>query len=329
LQKLSPKLLANRLAPVLDSLISKNQTAFIKKRSIHDNFMYAQGVIKDLHKRKVPSLFIKLDISKAFDTVNWLFLLHIMEQLGFTQRWRNWISSMWCTASSSFMVNGVPGKKIFHCRGVRQGDPLSPTFFLLAMEPLHRLFKKAQEVGLLAKLSKECDRFRVSLYADDATLFIKPTEEDLNVTIEILSIFAAASGLCTNMAKSECYPIHCEDIDLSFLATANLDASQFSCQYLGLPLHYKKPSRAMLQHVIEKIRNRLPRWKKSFLSYPGREILVKSVLSAMPSYFLTVHKMHVWGFSKIDRFRRSFLWRGEDPDKVKGDHCLVNWQTCT
>jgi hypothetical protein len=152
--KIISKLLANRLAPVLDSLISTNQTAFIKKRSIHNNFMYVQGVIKDLHKRKVPSLFIKLDILKAFDTVNWPFLLHIMEQLGFTQRWRNWISSMWCTASSSFMVNGVPGKKIFYCRGVRQGDPLSPTLFLLAMEPLYRLFKKAQEVGLLAKLSR-------------------------------------------------------------------------------------------------------------------------------------------------------------------------------
>jgi hypothetical protein len=174
----------------------------------------------------------------------------------------------------------------------------------------------------------ECDRFRVSLYADDAALFIKPTE-DLNVTTEILSIFAAAFSLCNNMAKSECYPIHCEDIDLRFLATANLDASQFPCQYIELPLHYKKPLRAMLQPVIEKIGNRLPRWKKSFLSYPGREILVKSVLSAMPSYFLTVHKMHVWGFSKIDRFQRSFLWRGEDPDKVKGGHCLINWQTCT
>jgi hypothetical protein len=171
--------------------------------------MYVQEVIKDSHKRKVPSLFIKLDILKAFDTVNRSYLLYIMEQLGFTQRWRYWISSMWCTASSSFMVNGVPGKKIFYCRGVRQGGGLSPMLFLLVMEPLHMFFQNAQEFGLLSNLSKECDRFRVSLYADDAALFIKPIEKDLNATIEIMSIFAATSSLFTNMAKSGCYPIHC------------------------------------------------------------------------------------------------------------------------
>jgi hypothetical protein len=81
----------------------------------------------------------------------------------------------------------------------------------------------------------------------------------------------------------------------------------------------------MLQPVIEEIGNKLSSWKKKILSYYGREFLVKLVLSAMPTNFLTVHKMLVWGFSNIDRFRRSFFWRDEDPDKVKGGHCLINW----
>jgi hypothetical protein len=196
------------------------------------------------------------------------------------------------------------------------------------MEPLHQLFQKALQEGLLSKHSKSCDMFRMSLYADDATIFITPTEQDLKVTIEIMSTFAAASGLFTNIAKTECYPIHCDTINLQFLSNANLSISQLSCKYLGLPLHFKKPSKAMLQPVIDKIGSRFPGWK-NFFSYPGRELLVKSVLSAMPTYFLTVHKMTKWGISKIDRFRRSFLWRGEDPDKVKGGHCLVNWQVCT
>jgi hypothetical protein len=57
--------------------------------------------------------------------------------------------------------------------------------------------------------------------------------------------------------------------------------------------------------------------------------VVKYVLSSLNTYFLLVHKMPKWGFSRIDKFCRSFLWRGEDPDKVKGGHCLVNWRTCT
>jgi hypothetical protein len=77
--------------------------------------------------------------------------------------------------------------------------------------------------------------------------------------------------------------------------------------------------------LIQKIGNKLPGWKRGSLSYPGIELLIKSVLSAMPTYFLTVYKMPKWGISRIDRFRRSFLWKGQDPDNVRGGHCLVNW----
>jgi hypothetical protein len=96
-------MLANRLAPKLGRLISYNQNAFIKKICIHDNFVFIQQVIQDLHRKKVPALFIKLDIFKAFDMVNWSYV----------------ISVLWGTSSSSFLINGEPGRKIHHRRGVR------------------------------------------------------------------------------------------------------------------------------------------------------------------------------------------------------------------
>jgi retron-type reverse transcriptase len=83
------KVLAKRLGPELDNLVSINQAAFIRKRCIHDNFMYVQEVIKNLHKRKILSLFIKLDIAKAFDSINWSYLLQIMSHLSFGKRWTN------------------------------------------------------------------------------------------------------------------------------------------------------------------------------------------------------------------------------------------------
>jgi hypothetical protein len=88
--------------------------------------MYVQEVIRELHKKKILTLFIKLDISKAFDTVNWPCLLDILAYLGFEKKWRNWISSLWCTASSIVLLNGEPGSRILHCRGVRQGIPSPP-----------------------------------------------------------------------------------------------------------------------------------------------------------------------------------------------------------
>jgi hypothetical protein len=112
--KIMSKMLANRLAPELNKLISYSQNAFIKRQSIHNNFMYVQHVIKDLHKKKVPALFIKLDIAKAFDTVNWSYLLEILTYLGFGACWREWISALWGTTSYCFMINGEPGRRIIH-----------------------------------------------------------------------------------------------------------------------------------------------------------------------------------------------------------------------
>jgi hypothetical protein len=92
--------------------------------------MFVHQVIKDPHSKKVPALFIKLDISKVFDSINWSYLLDIMSYLGFGTRWRNWITALWATSSSAFLLNGEPRMRIRHKRGVRQGDPLSLMFFL-------------------------------------------------------------------------------------------------------------------------------------------------------------------------------------------------------
>jgi hypothetical protein len=203
--------------------------------------VYDQQVIKDLHKKKIPVLFIKLDISKVFDMVCWPYLQDIMKFLGFGKRWREWISSLWCTSSSSFMLNGDPGRRVLHFRGVKQGDPLSPMLFLLSMEPLHRLFYKAQHDGLLSKLSNGCDRFIVSLYTDDVAVFIRPTAMEVAVTEFILQLFAKAGGIVTNLDKTEFFPIRCEEINLDFLSQSNRKLAIFHVSTLAYPCIIKNP----------------------------------------------------------------------------------------
>ena len=84
--KIFSKLLANRLAPHLDGLVSKCQSAFIRKRCIQDNFLYVQNIVRQFHKTKTPALFLKLDIAKAFDTVRWDYPLEVLYAMRFGAR---------------------------------------------------------------------------------------------------------------------------------------------------------------------------------------------------------------------------------------------------
>jgi hypothetical protein len=111
-----------------------------------------QQSIKSLHKRKVASLFLKLDISKAFDSVSWAFLLEVISQLGFGPIWRNLISNLLASSSMQVSLNGPPGNHIRHHKGLRQGDPLSPMLFVLIMDVLRSLFRAAESRGLLHSL---------------------------------------------------------------------------------------------------------------------------------------------------------------------------------
>jgi hypothetical protein len=211
--------------------------------------------------------------------------------------------------------------------GLGRGTP-SPHVFLLAMEPLHRLIKNVQDLVLLSPLSKGCETYRSSIYADAVVIFISPKQKEFNTIRCILQIFVEASGLQTNMDKTEFFPIQCDNTDLTFLSNANLTISSFPCKYLGLPLHFKKPLRQMTQLIIQKVINRMPGWQNEYLTYPGRELLIKSVLSAIPTYFMIAFKMLKWAYNRIDKFKRAFLLKERDNGRISGGHCLVNWQIC-
>ena len=100
-----------------------------------------------------PSMLLKVDLAKAFDTVSWPFcLLEVLEHLGFPARWRDWISAILSSSTTKVLVNGRPGKRIYHARGLRQGDLLSPLLFVLVMEVLNALLREADRRHQLAPL---------------------------------------------------------------------------------------------------------------------------------------------------------------------------------
>jgi hypothetical protein len=215
--KIFAKVLANRFAPILLHLISPNQSAFIKGRQIQDNFRYVMGTARTLSIRKIPSVLFKIDLAKAFDSVNWVFLLELLSAVGCPLRWTNWISVLLSTASTKVLLNGVPGRRICHGCGLRQGDPLSPMLFVLVMECFNAMIKVADSRGLFCPLRPRSIKQRVSLYADDVVVFLSPVVLDLVMIRAILDLFRQASGLATNINKSNAFPIRCDEGQLSVI----------------------------------------------------------------------------------------------------------------
>jgi mannosylglycoprotein endo-beta-mannosidase len=303
--KIITKILALRLAPFMNDLISPCQSAFIKKRSIHDNFLYVRNWTRKFHKSRTPTLLIKLDISKAFDSVRWDYLLSILERGGFPPRWRDWIASLLTTSTSRVLLNGLPLDAIQHGRGLRQGDPLSPLLFILAIDPLHRILQVATEKGLLSELYGRAARFRVSMYADDAILFIKPTSQDADNLKRILTHFGEATGLQTNIPKSSVTPIRCDNIDLdAVLTNLPLSRANFPLKYLGLPLTPRRIKRIDFQPLVDKAASKLSAWNGRNLTQEGRVTLVKLVLSSQLIYMLTVIKPTKGTLEDLDKIRR-------------------------
>jgi hypothetical protein len=278
--KIITKLLANRLSGKLSQLVSPNQSAFVKGRYILDNFVLVQQMAQALPRQKEPRVLLKLDITKAFDSVSWPFLLEVLQHLGFGTRWCNLLAKLLRSSSTRVLVNGDPGELIYHQRGFRQGDPLSPMLFVCVMDVLNSIILKAESFGLLHPLLRRGIGQRISLYADDVVLFMHLVRSDLETVKQVLKVFGEASGLVTNLAKSSFTPICCNDQEvLTIQETLSRNLVNFPCKYLGLPLSIRKLSKRDLLPLVEKVADRLPGWKAALIHPAGRATLVKSVLS--------------------------------------------------
>jgi hypothetical protein len=239
--KLVAKVLASILAPRMDSLVDCNQCAVICKWCIHDNFMLVQQTTKFLHRGKEPKVMLKLYVARAFDSVSWGFLLEVLQKIGFGPRFRELVSLLLATASTRVLLNGEPGPPIWHRRGLRQGDPLSPSLFVLVMNSLNKVLIKATEMGILRRLARRELATSVSLYADDVVIFCHPDETDLRAVRGILELFGQVSGLRTNFAKCSVSPIACTDAEA--IGAAELMECQlapFPVKYLGIPLSTRR-----------------------------------------------------------------------------------------
>lgn len=197
--KIISKMLSIRLKPVLQEVISENQSAFTAGRAISDNVLITHEVLHFLKLSQAQvrcTMAAKTDMSKAYDRVEWKFLAQVMQRMGFHSIWINWIMQCISTVSYSYLINDTAQGSVTPQRGIRQGDPLSPYLFILCGEILSGLCTRAKERGTLRgiKVARNSPEVNHLLFADDMMFFCQSTEENCKTLTSILLQYEEISG---------------------------------------------------------------------------------------------------------------------------------------
>lgn len=313
LYKLIAKILANRMKPILGSLISQNQAAFIPGRIMGDNILLAQALCRGYHLDKGPSrCTIKLDLKKAFDSLNWKFLFSAMTRMGFPQVFIAWVYKCVTTTSFSVKLNGALEGFFNGKAGLRQGDPLSPYLFVIAMEVFTACLKNST-IGPDFKfhLKTEIGEITHLTFADDVLLFSSGDVKSVNCLLNGIELFSRVSGLLPNPNKSEIFFCNVPVRSIcKILNNSGFSWGELPVKYLGLPLITTKLSLSDCQPLIARICDRILNWTSRKLSQGGRLQLLKATLYGILGFWLSHLFLQKGMLHSIQSIFAKFLWAG-------------------
>uniref|UniRef100_A0A803PDL7 Reverse transcriptase domain-containing protein n=1 Tax=Cannabis sativa TaxID=3483 RepID=A0A803PDL7_CANSA len=319
LSKVMTKVLANRMKHLLDQVISMNQSAFIPGRLITDNIMIAFEVLHYLKRKQSGRdgyMALKLDLSKAYDRVEWPFLLAIMNKMGFHHTWINLIQQCLSTVRYNVVSGGFNLGPIVPSRGIRQGDPISPYLFLICAEGLSAIIRRFEEKKCLhgCRVANRAPIISHLLFADDSYIYCKATNREADEVLRLLALFEKASGQQVNYAKSSVFfstntTPQGRDVICSRMG---IQPASDNSKYLGLPSIMNRNKNVVLGYLKDKVRQRIQSWDNKFLSRAGKEVLIKSVLQSLPSYAMNVfllRRRFVRILSMMRKFGGDLSWR--------------------
>ena len=208
--KIASKVVANRLKGVMQDIIGENQSAFVAKRLIIDNVLVPHELMSHISRKKKAKcgeMAVKLDMSKAYDRVEWECLQHIMRKLGFHKKWIGIVMRCVTSVKYAIRINGQPCGQIQPTQGLRQGDPLSPYLFLICAEGLSALLHCAAQKNAIKGVAASARGPRVShlFFTDDSLVFGRATMSEATKIQRILKVYELSSGQRLNCSKTSLF----------------------------------------------------------------------------------------------------------------------------
>ncbi|XP_071939796.1 uncharacterized protein [Coffea arabica] len=309
--KIISKIVSDRLGRVLPALVAPWQTGFVPGRGITDNILLTQELVADFDRRlRHPNLMLKLDMEKAYDRVEWPFLLFMLRNFGFEEQVVDIIFRLVSNNWFSVLVNGEAAGFFKSSRGLRQGDPVSPALFVLIADFLGR--------GLHHLLVSQPGRCFVSsgtpvpylAFADDMLIFTRCSEECLTAIKGFLTEYQEASGQRVNSIKSSFFlpsgaTSRQEELVHRILG---FHRQSFPFTYLGAPIYKGRQRGVLFDDIVSKMRARLGHWSTKLLSFGGKLVLARHVLASLPMYLLQVLDPPKAVLTRLGRICNSFLW---------------------
>ena len=312
--KLVTKVIANRLKQILPAIISDTQSAFTPGRLITDNILLAYEVFHSMftNSSRLGSMAIKVDMAKAYDRVEWPFLREVMLRMGFRHHWVNTVMACVESASFSFIINGRPMGYVKPSRGLRQGDPISPYLFLFVTEGLIGLLRRAEECNTIRgyRVCRRAPPISHLLFADDSIFFCKASVEQARAIRDLLSEYEAASGQQVNYSKSSVTfgkRLSSDDKD-QILQVLQIKEVPNQERYLGLPTYVGRSKKKAFLNIKDRIGRCLAGWMNRLVSWAGREVLIKAVAQAIPTYAMSIFKLPKDLCLSIQALLNRFWW---------------------
>ncbi|KAA3469841.1 reverse transcriptase [Gossypium australe] len=313
--KIIAKVLVNRMSDILGDCINEAQGAFIPGRLISDNMLIAYEVLHSLKMKKNGrrgNFSLKLDMSKAYDRVEWDFLAGMMKSLGFHDDWMVLIMRCVISVSYSISFNGMSSDWFSSSRGLRQGDPLSPYLFLLCAEVFSTLLEDAKQNGRMRGASIGRERFAINhlFFADDCILFRDATHEGVCAVRDIIREYEMCAGQKVNYNKSLIYfgANVKEEVKEDITRVLGVRVASSPEKYLGLPMMVGRKKAWAFANFKDRFRKRVEGWSLRYLSMGGKEVFIKSVLQATPLYAMQCFLFPKTLCLQLENIMNKFWW---------------------